>query len=255
MVRREVHGPDSGLAVDERPHGLDVDPIRVNRNRHDGSSGLAQRFANRLASKLLDGDDVAGPKKGAGREEEPHLAPSRDDHILPTRGQAARRCEHLGESLSEIPAPVGSVLQIEGAASACLVVEDAVAIHADRPSVGARQRLDRYQAHVRAPVTEVEGARPEERPEGNARRLVEVEAHPGRDLAPQNAERARELAGIGPGNEGTARLGAGRPAFCLQLAVGGDDGVAVEPESMRERPRAGQAITWAKPAAPDVPGE
>ena len=139
------------------------------------------------------------------------------------------------------------------------VAERAPALGAEGAAIGAGEERGGGEADVG------DAARQDEGPPGKCRRrerlgrrTLEVEAEAGRDCRARGGaprEAAGRRVGEVAGDEGAARREVLDPALGRELAVRGEDGVAVDAEGAREGAASGEDGAGAEAAAADVAGD
>ncbi len=127
VVRRDVDGAHP-LAIAELGEGVNVEAVRVHRQRDEARARGPQRGPRGAIPERLHRHDIPGRDQGARHEVERHLAPAGDQQRLLRRRQPPQRREHRPERLAQARV-TARIAVVEGARAP---------VH-DRPAVGARQ--------------------------------------------------------------------------------------------------------------------
>ena len=280
VVGRQVEGADAAARA-QRLERADVQPVRVDRQRHQPRAGAHDGVPRAPVAELLDGDQIARAQQRARHEIDRHLAAAGDQHVVGAGCQPARRRQHAGDRGAQAREAARVGVSEGGAAAA-----------AQRAAIGARERRDRHQRqvgdaapqedaavrgqrgrrldHARAGVdVDGIGAR---RPAAILRRHGgaladagasaglgrQIEAHRFRHARSRRrggGEPARREVGQARAHEGARRRRRGDPPLARQLGVGGHHGVAVHAQGTRQVARRRQPIAGAQAAAADLVGE
>ncbi len=236
VMRRQEHRAHF-FAREQRFERIDVEPVAIERQRHEPRAGESQHAPRGRIAERFDRHDIARRDQRACDEIDALLDAARDHQVVGCRDQPARAREHRGEldAQAHVAARIGRRQQ---RAAAML----------DRAPERARERTRGKEPHVR--------------------RAVRHHQHAGRERAARRArmkqrrERVSRLIGEcrrrvrepwrGFGDERAAADARVDEALGRKLVVTRDDRVAVDFERFGELARAWQRLAGLQAPAADV---
>ena len=225
--RRHVHEAGATALGGETP---DVDPLRVQRDRHHGGPGGAQGVARPGIAGLLDAHRVAGREQRHRAELKRHLRARHDEHMRGVAAHPARDAEVLGDGFPKRDIAGGIAVGHERAGLALAVSPE------EAPPDAMREVIQGGHAHAeRAQPALVAGCRRGRRRRGRPRR----------------GPRAREVVGNVAGHVAAGAHPALDVPLVEQLLEGVHRGQPRDLELVGERPRRGQPLPGPEPARED----